>query len=176
MDLNAEEKMGIETALPRDIRERVDQKARELQLLRPQGQGPSVEVGKQAERSFLHRLIAHTMLQFFLFLNFLLPYVKLFLGSLYQYERRHRVSERVFSAGVNGVDVMGKRGLDMSNAICGLNDGKVGDSINGLFVWWIRGVTGGIHEGVGEGLNIMNRRKVEQSEAEAGDRDRVREL
>jgi hypothetical protein len=36
-----------------------------------------------------------------------------------------------------------------------MNDGKVGQALNDLSIWWITGVTAGIHQGVGDGLAIV---------------------
>ena len=48
-----------------------------------------------------------------------------------------------------------KTGAQITNSICQMNDGKVGQSINEFAVWWVQGVTGGIHQGGGEGLVLL---------------------
>jgi len=53
------------------------------------------------------------------------------------------------------VDSLGKTGLHLTGAIYGMGDGKVGKMITETAAWFVEGVTGGIHEGVGEGLVIM---------------------
>ena len=117
------------------------------------------------EPSLLHKVVAFAVLQCFLFLNLLLPYVKLVMSGVCQYERRYRVSERVFSASIKGADMMGKRGMEASHAVYSLNDGKVGESINRLLLWWFTGFAGGLHEGIGEGLNIVSRTRSEHPTA-----------
>lgn len=107
------------------------------------------------EPSWLHRLLASSIIQFFLLLHLLLPYVKLFIGHAYQYERQHRISERLVSSSINTVDELGRRSIRFTNAIFQMNDGKVGQAINDLTLWWLRGVTGGIHEGVSEGFLLL---------------------
>lgn len=47
----------------------------------------------------------------------------------------------------------------MTGAIYGMGDGKVGQAITETAAWFVEGVTGGIHEGVGEGMIIMGVRK-----------------
>lgn len=142
--------------MPDTIRDDIAQRARAESLAlicQRQAHNPVVP---QPRRSILHRFVAYTILKLFLAFNFLLPYIRISVGVLYRYERRHRISQRIFSAGVNGVDTMGKRGMKLSQVVYGLNDGKVGQAINEIIVWWIQGLTGGIHEGVGEGLSVMN--------------------
>lgn len=158
IDLSPEETISIQSSIPEVIREDIAQRARAQELVRiQQGQLRGRE-GTKAQRSILHRAVAYTVLQFFLLFNLMLPYIRIFVGCLYRCERKHRLSERIFSAGINGLDIMGKRGVELSQTVYGLNDGKVGQSINEILVWWISGVTGGIHEGVGEGLSIVSKR------------------
>lgn len=159
-DLSAEEAISIENALPQPVRDGLarSRPSCDHHDIVAHGRTSSTSVtGQQAaaQRSTLHRLVAFLVLRFFLIVNMLLPYVRFFLGELYRFERRHRISERVFSAGVQGVDIMGKRSLQFSRRVASVNDGRVGQCMNELMVWWIRGVTGGIHEGVGAGLNIV---------------------
>jgi hypothetical protein len=85
----------------------------------------------------------------------ILPYLKYLLAAAYQYDREHKITEKVFSQGMETVDSLGKTGLHLTGAIYGLGDGKVGQMITETAAWFVEGVTGGIHEGVGEGLVIM---------------------
>ena len=48
-------------------------------------------------------------------------------------------------------------------AIYGMRDGKVGQIITDAATWFVEGVTGGIHEGVGEGMVIMGARRASPS-------------
>lgn len=106
-------------------------------------------------RSYLHRVLATGIVQFFLLLQFLLPYAKTLLQQVYQYERSHRVAERVVAATVDAVDSMGKGGVNLGSAILGMNDGRVGMAVADLAGWWVEGIAGGIYEGVGEGMVVM---------------------
>ena len=57
------------------------------------------------------------------------------------------------------MDVIGKQGLTLTGAIYRMGDGKVGQMITQTAAWVVEGVTGGIHEGVGEGMVIMGARR-----------------
>jgi hypothetical protein len=115
-------------------------------------QGPS---GPSPEPSILHRFLASLIVQLFILTNFLIPYIKVFLGACYKYEREHRISERVFAGSLGGLDWSVKKGMEISDCVGAMNEGRVGQAISETVVWWIRGLTGGVHQGVGEGLLIM---------------------
>ncbi|GAB1199149.1 hypothetical protein APSETT444_008494 [Aspergillus pseudonomiae] len=114
-----------------------------------------VNTRHSAERSYLHRLLASSIIHFFLLLQFLMPYLKIVLHRLYQFERSHRVTERVVSASLDAADSLGKRSLSLGTTVLSLHDGKVGVAVSSLAAWWVEGIAGGIYEGIGEGMTIL---------------------
>ncbi|KAF2138024.1 uncharacterized protein K452DRAFT_234950 [Aplosporella prunicola CBS 121167] len=155
-DLSNEERLSVKTALPPIMSKAVQVGATSGQLIQctaSDGDAPA----PAPEPSWVHRIFATGIIQMFLLFNILLPYFKLFIGQAYQYERQHRISERLVSSSISTVDGLGRRGIRFTNTICQMNDGKVGQAINDVTLWWLKGVTGGIHEGVSEGLNILNK-------------------
>ena len=68
----------------------------------------------------------------------------------------------MLSQGIETIDVLGKQSLSLTSAICEMGDGKVGQVITRSAAWVVEGVTGGIHEGVGEGMVIVGARIVER--------------
>jgi hypothetical protein len=107
------------------------------------------------QRSLLHRTLASTIIQLFVLFQFILPYLKHLLSAAYQYDREHKISEKILSQGIVTVDSLGKTTLGMTSAIYGMGDGRVGQLITETTAWIIEGITGGIHEGVGEGMVIL---------------------
>lgn len=103
----------------------------------------------------LHRLTAVLVFQTFILIQFLLPYIKLFLSHTYQFERKHQITKRLVNSSVTTVDELGRRSLKLSQTICQMNDGKVGQAINEMTIWWVRGVTGGVQQGIEEGWSTM---------------------
>lgn len=103
-------------------------------------------------RSHLHRLLASSIVQIFLIIRFLLPYFRLFLRQVYEYERSHRITERIVTTTLDAADGLGRSSANISSAVCKLNEGRVGAVVGNLASWWIEGVAGGIYEGVGEGM------------------------
>jgi hypothetical protein len=45
-----------------------------------------------------------------------------------------------------------------------MNDGKVGQAVNEMVVWWVRGVTGGVQQGVEAGLRLEGRERTDSVE------------
>jgi hypothetical protein len=105
--------------------------------------------------TILHRIISMATIQIFILLSLLLPYVRSFVQTAYRYEREHHISQRLFSHTLTSADALGKRAFAISQAVCSMNDGRVGEVIEELVGWWVRSVTGGVHEGVGEGMQVL---------------------
>ncbi|KAJ4359667.1 uncharacterized protein N0V89_000223 [Didymosphaeria variabile] len=59
-----------------------------------------------SDPSFLHRTIATLVFETFVLLQFLLPYIKLFLGHAYRFERKHNVAQRLVNTGIMGADAI----------------------------------------------------------------------
>jgi hypothetical protein len=110
---------------------------------------------EQQEPSLLHKTLASTIIQLFIFIQFILPYLKYLLSTAYAYDREHKISEKVLASGIETVDNLGKTGLSLTGTIYGMGSGKVGQVITETAAWFVEGVTGGIHEGVGEGMVIL---------------------
>lgn len=106
-------------------------------------------------RSYLHRVLASTIVQIFLLVRFILPYFKLFLRQVYEYERSHRITERIVTTTLDAADGLGKSGVNLGSAVCKLNEGRVGAAVGNLAAWWIEGIAGGVYEGVGEGMTHL---------------------
>lgn len=154
-NLSPEEKMSVSSAIPDEIA------ALRAVTLPPTGLAQrdralsrSIKEPYQSP-SILHRILAAVIVQMFLIVHILLPYIKVFMAAAYRYERQHRISERVLSSSISTMDGAMRRGMEISNSVYRMNEGKVGQALNELMAWWIRGVTGGIHQGVGEGLVII---------------------
>jgi hypothetical protein len=151
-NLSPEEKFSVYSSMPADV----------LQLSADMSSTDIIRLGdtrlaeqEEPEPSLLHRALAAFVVRMFIIFQILLPYIKVFFAAAYRYERQHRMSERVFSSSIDTVESVMKSSMQFGNAVCRINDGKVGQAINDATVWWVRGVTGGLHQGVGEGLVIL---------------------
>ncbi|XMA16698.1 hypothetical protein WAI453_009489 [Rhynchosporium graminicola] len=144
-DLTTEEQLNIRSSLPAGI----------VAPLHLESSGFSQSTTSDSEPSLLHRALASTIIQLFIFIQFILPYIKYLLSTAYQYDREHKISEKVLCQGLETVDVLGKAGVSWTGAICEMADGKLGQVVTETAAWVIEGVTGGFHEGLGEGMVIM---------------------
>lgn len=109
----------------------------------------------QQAPSLLHRFLASTIIQFFLLCQFLLPYVRYFLHTAYRYERTHQVSEKILATSVNSGERIGRLWWDILQVISKLPDKKLAAMLASILLWWVQGISGGIHEGIGEGMSII---------------------
>ncbi|KAJ4992003.1 hypothetical protein SVAN01_02598 [Stagonosporopsis vannaccii] len=155
-DLTAEELLSLQAATPQSLAEsQADPAGYSLVPRSTQGQLQH-DVPPQ-DASILHRITATLVLQTFIFIQFLLPYIKIFLAHAYQFEREHQITRRLVNGSITTVDDIGRRSLRLSQTICQMNDGKVGQAINEMTIWWVRGVTGGVQQGFEEGLKRERR-------------------
>ena len=152
-DLTAEEILSIQSALPAILVDNSNSNMYSLaQFSRQNGGSDNILTGQP---SLLHRLVAITVFQLFVLLNFLLPYVRLFIGHAYRLEREHKVLQRVFNTSIKTVDNLGRKGIQLSQTVCQMNEGKVGQAIHDLTLWWVQGLTGGIQQGILEGVVVL---------------------
>ncbi|WPG99976.1 Hypothetical protein R9X50_00280000 [Acrodontium crateriforme] len=112
----------------------------------------------QPEASVLHRLTANITLYTFLALAFLLPYIKLFLQKAYAYDRQHKISDRVIEQSLLAAETISQKSLHVAGGVCAINDGKVGEAAKLLVLWWVQGLSGGVCEGVGDGMKACGMR------------------
>lgn len=155
-DLTPEETLSLQAALPQGL-VNLSANPDEHALIAVGQRIPVAQATPPREPTILHRITATVVFQTFILLQFLLPYIRLFITQAYQFERKHRITKRMVSTGVCTVDEMSRRSLRLSQTVCQMNDGKVGQAINEMTLWWIRGFTGGIQQGIEEGLSAVGR-------------------
>lgn len=149
VDLTTEEQLSVRSSLPPGVVEPL-----RLEAKSPYTCTPFTHNTKH-QPSLLHRTLASTIVQLFMLFQFILPHLKYLLSSAYQYDRTHKLSERILSGSIDTVDTLGKRGLSVSEAVLGIGDGRVGQLMVWMASWLVEGITGGIHEGLGKGMVII---------------------
>ncbi|KAJ5764929.1 hypothetical protein N7520_004488 [Penicillium odoratum] len=148
-DLTAEETAMLQYRLPEVVKSSI---ATSSQPCPTQLEDRMSQKAITPPRSYLHRLLASMIVQIFLLARFLLPYFRLLLRQVYEFERSHHITQRVVTATLDAADGLGKKGVDISSAVCRLNQGRVGVAVANIASWWVEEVAGGIYEGVGEGM------------------------
>lgn len=131
-------------------------------------QSSSSESSSRTEPSLLHRLLASGIIQLFLFIQLILPHVRYLLYGAYRYEREHRLLEKVLSSSIDTVEQVGKRSFSIGGTLLKAGNGRLGGVVLESAAWWIEGISGGIHEGFGEGIGILGG---EEGRAGRGDDD-----
>ncbi|KAH9213477.1 hypothetical protein DL95DRAFT_302099, partial [Leptodontidium sp. 2 PMI_412] len=155
-DLTIEEQLGVRSILPQGVVEPL-----RLEVCNRESVQFGATYASRIDQppSLLHRTLASTIVQLFILLRFVLPYIYTILKAAYQYERTHKISEKVLSQITDIVDVIGKCGLSLTGAIYSMADGRVGQTLTDTASWFMEGVTGGIHDGVGECIVIWEHKK-----------------
>jgi hypothetical protein len=87
-------------------------------------------------------------------LSFMLPYLMYLIRHIARMERKYKVFETVVGHGLSFVNSIGKQSLSLTETMCQMNDGKVGQVLLEAFIWTVDGVARGISEGLGEGLHL----------------------
>lgn len=133
-DLTDEETHHLKTALPTPLKHPAASKP-----ARPKKRDPSL----------LHRSLASTIIAICLLLRLALPYIKLFIATAYDYDRAHRIRERVFAISVTAAESFGKRGMALASTAL------TNEVVLGAVTYWVDGIRGGLNEGFGEGLKVI---------------------
>lgn len=150
-ELTPEETLSLQAAIPQHILN-LQNEPNAHALVQVQGPHTLRQADPPQDTSILHRITAMVVFQTFMMIQFLLPYIKLFIGHAYRFEREHKITQRFVNKSITTVDELGRRSLQLSQTVCQMNDGKVGQAINDLTFWWVRGLTGGIQQGIADGV------------------------
>lgn len=166
-ELSGDEELSLREALPVSISLGEDGGEEVGALIRGEKRRGQQQQHQQSgnamsSSSTLHRSVASATLYLFLAVAFILPYLQLFLRNAYQWDRKHKVSDRVFAKSVVAADAVGKRTMMLAASFCAMNEGKVGDTVREMGVYLVQGVSGGVYEGVGEALRVRRREEMER--------------
>ena len=116
-------------------------------LKEPTSSEPTIP--KKQDPSLLHRSLASIIITICLLLRLALPYIKLFVAMAYSYDRAHHIRERLFAFSVTAADSFGRRSMALvSTAVSN-------QVILGAVAYWIDGIRGGLNEGLGEGMKVI---------------------
>ncbi|KAI3574012.1 hypothetical protein IWW34DRAFT_752901 [Fusarium oxysporum f. sp. albedinis] len=146
-DLDVCELRRIQSALPEDV-------AHLDQVAVQQGGDGLTQSASGRPRSILHRSVQITVVSLIFVLSFMLPYLMHLIRHIARMERKYKVFETVVGHGLSFVNSIGKQSLSLTETMCQMNDGKVGQALLEAFIWTVDGVTRGISEGLGEGLHL----------------------
>ncbi|OLN88322.1 hypothetical protein CCHL11_00448 [Colletotrichum chlorophyti] len=121
----------------------------------PSGRAYSPSRGTNHGRSILHRGVQTAVVNIFILIHLALPYIIFLLRMAARTEREYRISENLVGAGMGLANAIGSKGMRITGALCNVGDGRVGQALTEAIAWTVEGVTGGLSDGVGEGLSIV---------------------
>ncbi|KAK2005575.1 hypothetical protein LZ32DRAFT_664272 [Colletotrichum eremochloae] len=111
--------------------------------------------GTNNGRSILHRGVQTAVVNIFLIIHLALPYLILLLRLAARTEREYRISENLVGAGMGLANAIGSKGMRITGALCNVGDGRLGQALTEAIAWTVEGFTGGLSDGVGEGLSLV---------------------
>ena len=149
-DLSNAESIYIDDALSRGFRRHSSTQV-----------SPSSSRTYQQTPSILHRFLASTIIQLFLLCQLVVPYVRYFLYKAYRYERTHQLLEKILESSVNTGEKIAKLWWDILHMISKIPDKNVVATLASFLLWWVQGISGGIQEGIGEGMKIIGATKAD---------------
>lgn len=121
----------------------------------------------QAEkRSWLRRSIAFTILQTSLLIALIIPYITAFISSCYRLERRHRITERLLTGGIDMTSVVGDSGMEVKDAMVRLGRGRLANAVVETGGWIFESIIGGVSDGAGVGVAIVGEAILAQEQKE----------
>lgn len=155
-DLSEEEAMNLREALPaalKPVQRNDTQLAMRSAATREQGctQQPH-------QQTTLQHLVAVCTMYLFLAASFVFPYVQQMLRAAYRFDRRHKISDRVLSHSIETADAMRRSTFTMAAQVCSMNDGKVGEQLKDVSIYLVQGLSGGVYDGIGEGMQVLGLR------------------
>lgn len=128
---------------------------RELALSRPGRSGTMTPAASSGQaKSIVHRLVQVAVLNLFLLMRFLLPYLIVILKSAAGVERRYKISERIIGHSMDCFNAAGRQFGRVAEIALSSNEGKLGEGVPGTFAWAVDEVTRGISDGIGEGIMV----------------------
>ena len=157
VDLTPEENFTLRAAAPQNLVNTNSDPEALVSVEVPSNKPVSAKEQLQ-KPTILHRVTAMAVFYIFVLVQFLLPYVRLFVSHAYQFEREHQITKRMVASGVNTVDELSRRTVRLSQMLYQMNDGRTAQTINELTLWWIRGLAGGVQQGIEEGLSVVDAR------------------
>jgi hypothetical protein len=109
----------------------------------------------EANKPWLRRAIAFSLLQTSLFIALLIPYVTAFINTCYRLERRNHITERFLTGGIDITNAVGESGMEVKDAMVRLGRGRLANAVVQTGGWVFESIIGGVSDGAGEGVAIV---------------------
>ncbi|KAI1105854.1 hypothetical protein F4804DRAFT_330939 [Jackrogersella minutella] len=110
-------------------------------------------------KTFLHSTVQGFVTGFVLFAYLLLSFLSTVIRAGAHYERQYNISQHVVSSGFVFATAVGKQSGALSEKISAISDGRLGKVMSDLVAWTIESVAGGVQDGIGQGLLLIEQRR-----------------
>ncbi|KAI4716565.1 hypothetical protein E4T48_07265 [Aureobasidium sp. EXF-10727] len=161
-NLSSEETIRLQAAMPSEMIPPPQQQQQPVDRIITRSQSHDNQVAQQEQDpTILHRVVAMLVLQIFLLFSFLWPYVQTTCRGAYQYERQHHISEKLLNQSWTTANLLTKNTMTVARTVCGWNDGQVGVALEDMVFWWVHGFTGGLRDGVKDGMEVFGLKAVD---------------
>jgi len=141
-NLTPYESLSLEAATPRSV---VD--ARVHLAMVPDS---SQRLTPLREPTLLHTFTAILVFYVLALVELVQPWIKMVVAHAYRLEKEHEMTRRVIDVGFVTANDLGRRGVQLVQAVCRVPDGTVGEAMNTAVVTCVQGVAGGVRQGVDE--------------------------
>lgn len=74
------------------------------------------------------------------------------------YEKQYNIGNQILTHGSVVANAVGKHSMVISERMSSMSDGKVGQSVSRFAAWTVDSFTGGVSDGYGAGIVMINRR------------------
>ncbi|KAH8730828.1 hypothetical protein GQ44DRAFT_699931 [Phaeosphaeriaceae sp. PMI808] len=113
----------------------------------------------------LRRATAWLVFKLFILVQILLPYIRQFLKDAAQFEEEHQITRRMFNTSVTVGSGLSRECWKVTQAICQMNNGVVGEALSSVTVYCAEGVAGGIQQGIADALRLQQMKSQQRKKA-----------
>ncbi|KAI1806146.1 hypothetical protein F4811DRAFT_551102 [Daldinia bambusicola] len=110
-------------------------------------------------KTFLHSAVQGFVTGLVIFIWSLLSFFAVVIRAGAYYERQYNISQHIISSGFVFASIVGKQSGVLSEKISAMSEGKLGKAMSELAAWTIESVAGGVHDGIGQGLQLIEQRQ-----------------
>ena len=155
-DLSEEEMTNLHESLPLALK--LAQTTENQLAIRPATAREPGPTQRSPQQSSFQHFVAVCTMYLFLAASFVLPYVQYMLREAYQFDRRHKISDKVLSSSIDTAVAVRRNTITIAAQVCSMNDGKVGEQLKDASLYLVQGLSGGVYDGIGEGMQVLGLR------------------
>ncbi|KAI1505297.1 hypothetical protein F5X99DRAFT_368962 [Biscogniauxia marginata] len=110
-------------------------------------------------KTLLHRAVAALVSSMVVLVHVFLSCAVVVIRVGAQYERQYSISQHLVSRGFVFATAVGRHSVVLSGKICAMSDGRVGKALTDFAAWMVENITGGIQDGIGQGLYTIEQKR-----------------